>query len=95
MDLKKKLRDVNEARKLRLAKACIRAKKITPAELVEMSWDEKLKWNMVKLWDAFNSARRHINSRTPKWKRILKGIYGIARPILYILAAIASKKLPI
>lgn len=95
MDLRKKLREVNRARRLRLAVACIRAKKVTPAELVVMPWDEKLKWNIIKIYDAVKGAKRHIDYRTPKWKRLLKSIYGIAKPILYILAAIASKKLPI
>jgi len=82
-------------RKAMLELAARRLKQMPIGEFIELPWDIKLKWNLVKVWDAIQGARKIVESRTPKWKRIGRRVLKIAEAILFIIAGYYAKKLPL
>ena len=91
--IKKEVRYHN--RKAILETAARRLKQMPIGEFIELSWDIKLKWNLVKFWDAIQGARKIIESRTPKWKRIGRRVLKIAEAMLFVVAGYYAKKLPL
>lgn len=58
----------------------------------EMPWGEKLKWDMIKVYDAFKGARALLDT-DPPWKKRLKKAGKIIEAVLYIVAGIYAKRL--
>ena len=74
-----------------LESLAIRVKHIEPGEWKEMEWSRKLKWDLVKMWDAIQGAKRIVDARTPKWKRIIKRVLIIAEAAIRITAQFCCK----
>jgi len=70
-------------------------KKLNSLELKTMPWNQKLKWDLVKVWDAICGAKKIVDSRKPEWKRIGGRILNILESIILIGGVFAVKKLPI
>lgn len=94
MDKMKREIDYHD-RKAILELAARRLKQMPVGEFITLPWDIKLKWNLVKFWDAIQGARKIVESRTPKWKRIGRRVLKIAEAILFVVAGYYAKKLPL
>ncbi len=58
----------------------------------EMPWNEKLMWDMIKVYGAFTAARARLDT-DPPWKKNLKKALKIVEAMLYIVAGIYAKRL--
>lgn len=76
-----------------LATISRRLRRMDAAKLKEMSWDEKLKWQGVKVYDAVKGAKSIIDARESKTKRITKRVLGILEALLKVVAMFSSKGL--
>ena len=78
-----------DAPKLQLA---LKATRDPNFHFEEMPWNEKLKWDMIKVYGSFTAARALLDT-DPPWKKRLKKVGKIVEAVLYIVAGIYAKRL--